>query len=142
MSKSGFSKVGSSTKKRLYGPRAALVCGYTAAEQDMLLTMLERFRFVDLPVVFATGEDMDRPVGELLGLASGHGRGLDSPLPRAVVLSGVTEKELSTFMAAWKHLGLPRQNWATLTPTSETWPLVDLLTELDMERLALEGPGK
>jgi hypothetical protein len=142
MSKSGFSKVGSSAKKRLYGPRAALVCGYAAVEQEWLQAMIERFRFIDLPVIFATGEDMDRPVGELLGLGSGHGRGLDSHLPRAVVLSGVTEKELSTFMAAWKHLGLPRQNWATLTPTSETWPLVDLLTELDRERLALEGPGK
>ena len=54
-----------------------------------------------------------------------------------MILSGITEKELSTIMAAWKHLGLPRQNWATLTPTSERWPLMDLLTELDLERLAL-----
>jgi hypothetical protein len=43
-------------------------------------------------------------------------------------------------MAAWKHLGLPQQNWATLTPTSETWPLLDLLAELDAERLALTRP--
>lgn len=133
----GFSKVGSSAKKRLYGPRAALVCGYTAAEQDLLLAMLERFRLVDLPTVFATSEDMERPVGELLALTPGHGHGHDSPPPRAVILSGVTEKELSTIMAAWKHLGLPRQNWATLTPASEQWSLMDLLTELDLERLAL-----
>ena len=114
-----------------------LVCGYTVAEQKLLLDMIERFRLTDLPAIFATGDDMDRAVGELLALASGHGHGQDSPLPRAVVLSGVTEKELTTIMAAWKHLGLPRQNWATLTPTSETWPLMDLLTELDLERLAL-----
>jgi hypothetical protein len=137
MCASGFSKIGSSAKKRLFGPRAVLVCGYTATEQALLLDMIERFRLAELPAIFAIGEDMDRPVGELLALASGHGRGQDSPLPRAVVLSGVTEKELTTFMAAWKHLGLPRQNWATLTPTSEAWPLMDLLTELDLERLAL-----
>lgn len=137
MSPSGFSKVGSSAKKRLYGPRAALVCGYTAAEQELLLAMLERFRLTDLPALFATGEDMDRAVGQVLASPPGHGRGLDSPLPRAMVLSGVTEKELTTIMAAWKHLGLPQQNWATLTPTSETWPLIDLLAELDLERLAL-----
>lgn len=137
MSPSGFSKVGASAKKRLYGPRAVLVCGYTAAEQDQLLTMIERFSLADLPAIFATADDMDRSVGQLLSLASGHGRGQDSPLPRAIVLSGITEKELSTFMAAWKHLGLPRQNWATLTPTSETWGLMDLLTELDLERIAL-----
>lgn len=137
MCASGFSQIGSSSKKRLYGPRAVLVCGYTASEQTLLLAMMERFRLANLPAIFAAGEDMDRPVGELLRLADGHGHGQDSPLPRAVVLSGVTEKELSTFMAAWKHLGLPRQNWATLTPTSETWPLMDLLSELDLERLAL-----
>lgn len=137
MCASGFSQIGSSAKKRLFGPRAMLVCGYTAAEQGLLLDMIERFRLADLPAIFATADDMDRPVGELLGVAAGHGRGQDSPLPRAVVLSGVTEKELTTIMAAWKHLGLPRQNWATLTPTSETWPLMDLLTELDLERLAL-----
>lgn len=134
---SGFSKVGASAKKRLYGPRAVLVCGYAAAEQELFLAMLERFRLADLPARFPTGEDLDRPVGELLALHPGHGHGVDSPLPRAVVLSGITEKELSTIMAAWKHLGLPRQNWATLTPTSERWPLMDLLTELDLERLAL-----
>lgn len=139
MSASGFSKVGASAKKRLYGPRAVLVCGYAPAEQDALLGMMERFRLADIPAVFATGEDMGTAVGSLLALPAGHGRGQDSPLPRAVVLSGVTEKELSTFMAAWKHLGLPRQNWATLTPTSESWELMDLLTELDLERIALSG---
>jgi hypothetical protein len=29
--------------------------------------------------------------------------------------------------------------WAALTPTSETWPLKRLLTELQAERKALEG---
>ncbi|OIO03040.1 MAG: hypothetical protein AUJ49_05200 [Desulfovibrionaceae bacterium CG1_02_65_16] len=137
MSASGFSKVGASAKKRLYGPRAALVCGYAAAEQATLLDMLARFHMADIPVVFATGADMDQTVGQALAATPRHGRGEDSPLPRAMVLAGITEKELSTIMAAWKHLGLPRQNWATLTPTSEGWPLSDLLTELDLERVAL-----
>jgi hypothetical protein len=139
MPHSGFSKVGASAKKRLYGPRGVLACGYAAAEQDALLGMAERFGFKDLPIVFATGADADRKVGEVLTSPTGHGRGEDSHLPRAVVLSGVTEKELSTFMAAWKHLQLPPQNWATLTPTSEGWPLMDLLAELDLERLALSA---
>jgi hypothetical protein len=137
MCPSGFSKVGASARKRLYGPRAALACGYTVAEQDALLGMLERFRLIDLPALFATAADADRSLGEILAASPGHGRGEDSPLPRAVILSGVTEKELSTVMAAWKHLGLPAQNWATLTPTSEGWTLMDLLAELDLERLAL-----
>jgi len=127
MCASGFSKIGGSAKKRLYGPRAVLICGYTAAEQDVLLGMMERFRFADLPALFAMAADADRAVGEILASPPGHGRGVDSPLPRAIVLSGVTEKEL--------------QNWATLTPISQAWELFDLLTELDMERLALSSKG-
>lgn len=139
MPASGFSKVKNSAKKRLYGPRACLACGYTAAEQDTLLAMMLRWNFADMPALFAGAADMDRPVGDILGMPAGYGQGQDSPLQRAVILSGVTEKELNTFMAAWKHLNLPRQNWATLTPTSETWALIDLLTELDLERVALGG---
>jgi hypothetical protein len=138
----GFSKIKNSAKKRLFGPRRCLACGYTAAEQEALLAMMLRWNFADMPALFAGAADMDRRLGEILAESAGYGQGQDSPLPRAVILSGLTEKELNTFMAAWKHLGLPRQNWATLTPTSETWALMDLLTELDLERVALQGPGK
>ncbi len=135
----GFSKIKNSAKKRLYGPRRCLACGYAAAEQDILLAMMVRWNFGDMPALFAGAADMDRPVGEILAEEGGYGQGQDSPLPRAVILSGLTEKELNTFMAAWKHLSLPRQNWATLTPTSVGWTLIDLLTELDLERVALGG---
>ncbi len=137
MSASDFSKIKNSAKKRLYGPRRCLACGYTAAEQELLLAMLARWNFADVPALFAGATDMDRPLSAILAEHVGYGQGQDSPLPRAIVLSGLTEKELNTFMAAWKHLSLPRQNWAVLTPTSEGWTLMDLLTELDLERLAL-----
>lgn len=142
MVKNGFSKVTGSAKKRLYGERGALVSGYTVAEQDLLLAMLERFNLADVPVAFAGMDDAERPVGEVLKEPLGYGRGRDSLLPRAMVLSGVTEKELNTVMAAWKHLGLPQQNWAALTPTSEAWTVMDLLAELDMERIAMQSMRK
>jgi len=135
----GFAKVTGSAKKRLHGPRACLACGYTAAEQATLLAMMHRWNFSDVPALFAQALDLDRTLAAILNEPAGHGQGQDSPLPRAIILSGVTEKELNTFMAAWKHLNLPRQNWAALTPTSETWTLIDLLTELDLERVALQG---
>lgn len=142
MGKSDFSRVSGSAKKLLYGQRGALVCGYTVLDQDALLVMMERWNFGDVPVVFAGMDDAERPVGEVLKEPAGHGRGRDSLLPRAIVLSGVTEKELNTFMAAWKHLGLPQQNWAALTPTSEAWTVLDLLAELDMERIAMQAMRK
>lgn len=142
MAKSEFSKVTGSAKKRMYGQRGALVCGYTVLDQDALLVMLERWSLTDVPVVFAGMDDAERPVGEVLKEPAGYGRGRDSLLPRAMILSGVTEKELNTIMAAWKHLGLPPQNWAALTPTSEAWTVLDLLAELDMERIAMQGMRK
>ncbi len=140
--KPGFSKMTGSARKRLYGERRMLACGYTAQDQDALLAMMERWNFGDVPAIFAQGPDAERTVGEVLREPAGYGRGADSPLPRAIVLSGVTEKELNTFMAAWKHLGLPAQNWAALTPTSEGWTLLDLLAELDMERIAMQAMRK
>ena len=125
------------TSAALYGPRRVLVCGYTAADQLALLAMMERFGFADLPAVFAGEGEAEKTLAEILGLPGGHGQGADSALPRAVILAGIKEKELHTFMAAWKHLGLPSQFWACLTPTSETWTLTALLAELDRERQAL-----
>ncbi len=125
------------TGKVLYGPRRALVCGYAQADQLALLAMMERFGFQDVPAVFAGSNEAEKTLAEILALPGGHGQGADSDLPRAVILSGIKEKELHTFMAAWKHLGLPPQFWACLTPTSETWTLQALLAELDRERRAL-----
>lgn len=125
------------TAKTLYGPRKILVCGYAPLEQEALLAMMRLWKFADVPAVFACAAEAENPVGELLALPGGHGQGLASDLPRAVVLAGLQEKELHTFMAAWKHLELPAQHWACLTPTSETWPLGQLLAELERERQAL-----
>lgn len=125
------------TTKVLYGPRKVLVCGYAPLEQEALLAMMDLWKFSDVPAVFAGAPEAETPVGELLALSGGHGQGQASDLPRAVILAGLKEKELHTFMAAWKHLDLPAQHWACLTPTSEAWPLGQLLAELERERQAL-----
>lgn len=125
------------TDRVLYGPRRTLVCGYAQADQLALLAMMERFGFGDVPTVFAGSNEAGKTLAEILDLPDGHGRGQDSDLPRAVILAGIKEKELHAFMAAWKHLGLPPQFWACLTPTSETWTLTALLAELERERQAL-----
>ncbi len=105
------------TGRPMHGPRGVLVCGYAPAEQEALLAMMENRGFGDAPAIFVDA-----------GAAG---------LALAELLSGLLEKELHAFMAAWKTLGLPSQLWACLTPTSETWTLKALLTELDHERQAL-----
>jgi hypothetical protein len=125
------------TEAVLYGPRRVLVCGYTPADQLALLAMMADSGFSDLPAVFADAAEAKMTLAQVLDLPAGHGQGAASALPRAVVLAGIKEKELHAFMAAWRGLGLPRQLWACLTPTSENWTLAALLAELEHERQTL-----
>ncbi len=50
-----------------------------------------------------------------------------------MIMSGFTEQELHLFMGSYKAAELPRPLWATLTPHSENWSLLQLLTELSAE---------
>lgn len=121
------------TDEALYGPRGVLVCGLSVDEQQQLLGLLTVISFPDLPVIFAGEPEADRTLSELLALPHLHGKGSDSKLRRAVVMSGFTEKELHLFMGAYKSTALGRPLWATLTPHSENWSLLQLLTELSAE---------
>jgi hypothetical protein len=67
------------------------------------------------------------------------GEGTDSGLPRAVIMAGITQNELLRLMGTCKQAGMQPALWATLTPTSATWPLAALLAELAAERKALAG---
>jgi hypothetical protein len=129
-------KVGNG-ERRLYGPRALLVCGFPPEEQDAMQGLAEGLtegRLDEpLPVVFAADEDERVKVGTLLQRAAGSGQGRASGLHRAVIMSGLQEAELHLLMAVYRRLDLPRPLWATLTPTSETWTLGRLLDELAAE---------
>ena len=123
--------------KPMFGPRTLLVCGYSPEAQDAFLHMLEAEIPAKTPVVFCLPEDGDTLLAELVKRPDGHQKGQDGKMPPAVILSGITEKELHLIMTAWKDLGLPRQLWAALTPTSETWTLRALIRELQSEYMAM-----
>jgi hypothetical protein len=139
MGDDGFAPVGDS-EEALYGPPGVLASGFAAGEQSTLRTIVERAR-PDVPLVFVGGEHGARTPAELLALADGTGGGADSPLPRAVVLSGLTERQLQAVMAGYRAAGLPRPLWAALTPTSEQWSLARLLEELAAEAAAFARGG-
>ena len=122
----------------MYGPRRVLVCGYGPDDQRAFLALLEEVHLSDLPVVFLTEEQLNHPLGEILSLADRSGRGRPPAGRRAVVLSGITETELHAIISAYRRQGLPEQLWATLTPTSENWPVSRLLDELAAERAAFQ----
>ncbi len=136
--KGRFQKVGQATKK-MYGPQVLLVCGYPEDEHETFLTFLKTTKVADFPVVFAVQTDLEKQVHEII--SQGHKSGFmhNSPMPRAVIMSGVTGKEMNSLMKEYKKARFPTQLWASLTPTSETWPLHQLLNELEMETRSMRG---
>ena len=137
MQKNGFQKV-EPTDRRMYGPRKLLVCGYPQSEQPSFLELLEGCGLAALPVVFVTEADAQSTLQSLLRQPDRSGWERDSGLPRAVIMSGLSERELHALMGGYRQRGLPTQLWATLTPTSEGWTMQSLLDELDAERRAFQ----
>ena len=91
-----------------------------------------------VPLVWAQDNQLETRLSELAALPSGAGSGESSTLPRAIIVAGITERQLQALMAVCRKTGMQQALWATLTPTSETWLLKDLLAELAAEREALQ----
>ena len=132
-----FEKI-SQNDQKIYGPRKLLLCGFAAEAQPKFIKLMEILSIVDLPLVWVTEDQAGSRLDELLELADGAGWGRPSPLPRAVIMSGITTNELHTIMSGCRQAGMKQALWATLTPTSESWPLEQLLSELVAEREAMK----
>ena len=121
----------------MFGSRKLLVCGYPEMQQQAFLLLLKKCGLSSAPVIFATNSDTQRTLKEILESDDRHGQGEVSDMKRAVIMSGFTQKELHTLMAAYRGSKLPTQHWATLTPVSESWAITDLLDELEAEAEAI-----
>lgn len=143
-------KVVGESKKRMYGPRGILVCGFSSEERKSILKMLSDKKFKNLPVVYTTNADRTELMKEMLTRA--HKTGLEDEsgpedeckpenkcrLDRAIIMSGLTEKEFHRAMTNYKKLKMVKPLWASLTPTSENWTVESLISELNSEKLHLE----
>lgn len=130
-------KVVGESRKRMYGPRGILVCGFSPDDRKIILKMFKDKKFKLLPVVFTENDDRNKLMKEMLARVHQSGLECECGLDRAIIMSGLTEKEFHRTMTAYKKLKLPKPLWATLTPTSENWTVEDLVTELNNERLHL-----
>ena len=137
MEHNGFQKIKKSGR-RMYGPEKILVCGYSGPEHQAFLDFLNEIGLGSIPVIFVKENDSHITLGELLRRQGGSGLGEDSHLKRAVIMSGLTQEDLHLLISAYKGAGLPPQLWATLTPTSENWPIGFLLQELEKEANAMK----
>jgi hypothetical protein len=135
--KSTFEKV-TRSEKLLYGPRKLMLCGFPAAGQAKFETVLGLVGIADVPRIWVAAEQAHHTLAEVLALPDGSGAGASSTLPRAVIVSGLTEAQLISLMNVCKKSGMQPALWACLTPVSETWSLQQLLTELARERAAMQ----
>ena len=139
--KGQFTKIGK-TDKRIYGPRGLLVCGYTKEERSDFLKFIEKAGPANIQIAFASSVDLGTRVGDVLVKKEEAESVQKSDMPRAVVMSGLTQNELHGLMAAYRQAGFKRQIWATLTPVSEKWPLEVLLKELQAEDKTMKDKAK
>ncbi len=136
-----FEKVKHSDQ-HMYGPPKLLLCGFPAPAQPKFKSVLKMAGLQDVPVVWVNDENEKKTLSDLLGLPNDTGMGAVSTLPRAIIVSGIKENQLHGLMNICRKTGMQRSLWAALTPTSETWPLAQLLAELQAERKALSGRRK
>jgi len=137
MSEGGFEKV-SPSDKPMYGPRKLLICGFSADIQPHVVKLLEILKLIDIPRIWVTEEHAGSLISEVLALADDTGLGVSSDLPRAIIMCGLTQNQLHILMSGSREAGMKPPLWATLTPTSETWALRDLLKELVAEHQAMQ----
>jgi hypothetical protein len=131
--KAAFTKV-SRTDDRLYGPRKLLLCGFPCAERSGILDIVKLNEIKDLPMVWVKSDQADDILKKLFALSDMSGFNSESELSRAVIMGGITQKELHQLMGTYRNSEMAPALWAVLTPTSENWTLKMLLEELDAER--------
>jgi hypothetical protein len=135
---SSFEKIERSDRN-LYGPRKLVLCGFSADAQSKFKTLLEIIGIRNLPLVWATSEDADSTIADLLQLENDTGAGSDSHMDRALIVAGIAENELHQLMSGCRDAGMKKALWAAVTTTSETWTVGRLLTELKAEQKAMAG---
>lgn len=121
----------------MHGHPAILISGFLPPEQEQLRTQLPDWGIADIPVIVIAPAVLALTLGDAARLPDGSHAGEAPELPRAVILSGLTGRQLNAIMDGYRQSGLPRPLWASVTPTSETWTVKYLLVELLREREAM-----
>lgn len=133
---STFRPVGESDRQ-MHGTPAVLVCGFPAREQEMLRLLMDSAGLKTVPAIYITAACLPLTLADLAALPAESHAGETAELPRALVMSGLEERQLHAMMDSYRGSGLPRPLWASVTPTSASWTIKYLLVELLREREAM-----
>jgi hypothetical protein len=138
MNDAKFEKV-SRSDKTLYGPRKLLLCGFADTAQPKFLTVLQMAGLADVATVWVAHDQAETRLQELVDMPDRFGWGGSSELPRAIIVSGIAEKQLHGLMTVCRKTGMQQALWAVLTPTNVQWTIEKLLAQIEAERQALQA---
>ncbi len=131
-----FRPIGDSDKK-MHGNTAVLISGFSADEQSMLHKNLTEWGMEDVSLVVIAADTLQLTLEQATALPDKTNLGQTAELPRAVVMSGLQERQLNTLMRGYRELEMARPLWASVTAHSEKWTVKYLLVELLKEREAM-----
>ena len=141
MAEAKFEKI-TNSETLLYGLPKLLICGFPKSAQSKFMSLIASAGLAAIPLIWATKAHSTAVLSELMRLPDGTGLGESSDLPRAVIVSGIQEKQLHVLMTLCRKTGLQPALWAVLTPISVEWTLQALLSELQAERKAMQRKRK
>jgi hypothetical protein len=131
-----FRPIGDSDKK-MHGHPGVLISGFSHAEQSLLLAQFEEWGLDTIPLIVIGADTLPLTLEQASALPAKTNLGETPELPRAVIMSGLQEKQLNALMRGYREKGLPRPLWASVTAHSSQWTVKYLLVELLKEREAM-----
>lgn len=131
-----FRPIGDSEKK-MHGLPGVLISGFSHDEQSLLLEQFDHWGLESIPLIVIAPETLPLTLAEASALPAKANFGKTPDLPRAVIMSGLQEKQLNALMRGYRESGLTRPLWASVTAHSSSWTVKYLLVELLKEREAM-----
>ncbi len=120
------------------GPRAILVSGYPADATAALNELLAHIGAADAPLVFCAEAMLPMSLADALARPDLGPPVPPEKLPPVMVLSGLTGRELHSFLEHFAQTGLRRPIFASATETNLTYTVRQLLAALWQEQKARE----
>jgi hypothetical protein len=118
------------------GPRGILICGYAPDAAAPLQTLLAQINAPEAPLVFCTEAMLAQSLEEALTEPAAGSPAPPDKLPPVMVLSGLTGRELHTFLEQFDAANLPRPIFAAATTINLTFTVRQLLIALLQENRA------
>lgn len=127
------------SERSIPGPPAVLLCGFSVPEAEEVRVLLDEAQTGTERLVLCTEGMLRRPLQEVLEVSIHEEPVPPDRLPRVILLSGMTEQQIHSFLDAFRVSGLPRPIFATTTDSNLRRNLRDLLLDLLNEHRSLTG---